>query len=265
MSNTLPEQAGSSLWVDHIPVLWLQPAVPYHERRLVLCLPGLSGTKESMAPLLEDLAAAGFLALSFDPWQHGERGAETREQISKRVFGNFRRHMWPILGHTALDTLRVIDWAAATLKVGPPVYMLGTSMGGDISVAAAGLDHRIGRVATVASTPDWLRPGMRGPGSREAPMPQGEPDGYARYFYDHLNPLTHLDSYAQGPAIRFVCGAQDDHVPPDGALRFQRALGETYPSAADKVEVRLIPGKGHMDLVDPGLWWPDVLEWLTRK
>ena len=258
-------QAGSSLWVDHIPVLWLEPTVKHPERRLVLCLPGLSGTKESMVPLMKDVAAAGFYALSLDPWQHGERGTETREGISKRVLGNFRRHMWPILGHTALDTLRVIDWAVATLKVEPHVRMLGTSMGGDISVAAAGLDHRIKRVATVASTPDWLRPGMRGPGSPKTLMSQGEPDAYAHYFYDHLNPLTHLDSYVHGPALRFVCGEQDDHVPPDGAQRFQRALGETYRSAADKVEVRLIPGKGHMDFVDPTLWWPESLAWLTRE
>jgi hypothetical protein len=212
-----------------------------------------------MLPFLKDLAATGFLAVSFDPWQHGERGTETREQISKRVFGNFRRHFWPILGNTALDTLRVIDWAVARFGVGLPVYMLGTSMGGDIAVAAAGLDHRIGRVTTVASTPDWLRPGMR---SRGTLMEQGDPDAYAQYYYDHLNPLTHPGAYAHGPAIRFACGEQDDHVPPDGALRFQRTLAEMYPSTAGKVEVRLIPGKGHMDLVDAGLWWAESLEWL---
>ncbi len=251
-------QPDTSLWVDHVPVLWFEPVVQPARRRLVLCLPGLSGTKESMAPLLKDIAAAGFFALSFDPWQHGERGNETREQISKRVFGNFRRNFWPILGQTALDTLRVIDWAVATLSVEPPVNMLGTSMGGDISVAAAGIDHRIGRVATVASTPDWLRPGMRGAANPQVPMPQGEPDAYARYFYDHLNPLTHLDCYAHKPAMRFVCGEQDNHVPPDGALRFQKALGQ-----AANIEVRLVPGKGHMDLADPGLWWPEMLKWLT--
>ncbi len=264
MSGT-PGPSTSSGWVDHIPVLWIEPATRGPESHLVICLPGLSGTKEQMTPLLKDLATAGCFALSYDPWQHGERGTETLEQISKRVFGNFRRHMWPILGHTTLDILRIIDWAVATLKVQPPVYMLGTSMGGDISVAAAGLDHRIGRVATVASTPDWLRPGMRGAGRPEVPMPQGEADAYAQYFYDHLDPLTHLQSYSHGPAIRFVCGEQDNHVPPDGALRFRKALQEAQSPAGAKVEVILIPGKGHMDLVDPSLWWPDTLEWLTRR
>ncbi len=253
---------GSKTWVDHIPVVWVEPAEGMPGRRLVSALPGLSGTKEGMMnPLLEDLASAGFEAVSFDPWQHGERGTENREQISARVFGNFRRHFWPILGNTALDTLRVIDWALAHFDLKPPVFMLGTSMGGDIAVAAAGLDHRIGRVATVASTPDWLRPGM----SRKGVLaPQGEPDAYARYFYDRLNPLTHLDAYAHAPEIRFVCGEEDDHVRPDGAFRFQKALREKYPRAGENVRVTLIPGKGHMDLADPKLWWADTLNWLTR-
>ena len=264
MNNTPGSPSSLSKWVDHIPVLWLEPTVKTPVRRLVVALPGLSGVKESMAtPFLQDLAAAGFVALSFDPWQHGERGAENREQLSKRVFGNFRRHFWPILGNTILDTLRVIDWAMATLDITPPVYMIGTSMGGDIAVAAAGLDHRIGRIATVVSTADWLRPGMElRPGTL---APPGEPDAYAQYFYDHFNPLTHLEAYAHGPAISFVCGEQDTHVRPDGALRFQKALREKYPQSLASVRVVLVPGKGHMDFMDPTLWWPESLAWLTRE
>jgi dienelactone hydrolase len=159
----------------------------------------------------------------------------------------------------------VIDWAVATLDVSPDVYMVGTSMGGDIAVAAAGIDHRIRRVATVVSTPDWLRPGMqeyRNPGALAA---QGEPDAYARFFYDRLNPLTHLDAYAHAPSVSFVCGDQDTQVPPDGALRFQRALRERHPAAADNVLVKLVSGKGHGDFVAPDLWWGESLAWLTRE
>ena len=78
-------------------------------------------------------------------------------------------------------------------------------------------------------------------------LPQGPADAYAQWFYDHLNPLTHLGAYAHGPAIVFECGAEDTHVPPDGALRFHAALGDAYPSAADRVPVTLHPGLGHID------------------
>ena len=77
--------------------------------RLVIWLTGLSGNKEKMQPYLQDLAREGFVALSFDPWQHGERGMETSAQMLERVFGAFRKRMWPIPGQTTLDTLRVIE------------------------------------------------------------------------------------------------------------------------------------------------------------
>jgi dienelactone hydrolase len=264
MNNASQSPSSSSAWVDHIPVLWLEPHVRRPVRQLVLFLTYLSGSKEQTIPFLQDIAAAGFVALSFDPWQHGERGTESRQERMTRVFGNFRRHMWPILGQTTLDMLRVIDWAMATLDVNPRVYAGGISMGGDIAVAAAGIDHRIERVAAIVATPDWLRPGMQDLSNPGTLLPPGQPDAYAQYFYDHLNPLTHLAAYAHGPAIHFVCGEKDNHVPPDGALRFQAALRETYPAAADRMQVNFMPGMGHLDVLNTKLWWPDCLAWLTR-
>ena len=264
MSSAPQSLSSSSAWVDHIPVIWFEPETRRLRRQLIIYLPPFSGTKELMIPYLQDLAVAGFVALSLDPWQHGERGTESRTEIGERVFGNFRRHMWPILGQTTLDVLRVIDWAVATLHVEPHISIGGLSMGGDIAVATAGLDHRIERVVAVIATPDWLRPGMQDLSNSTTLLPPGEPDAYAQYFYDHLNPLTHLATFAHGPATHFVCGEQDTHVPPDGALRFQRALREAYPVAGDHTQVTLLPGLGHMDFRDPKPWWSDCLAWLTR-
>lgn len=172
--------------------------------------------------------------------------------------------MWPILGHTTLDALRVIDWAQAALNVEPEVYVGGLSMGGDVAVAAAGMDHRIQRVAAVVATPDWLRPGMEDAFQPGTPIPPGTPDRYAQFFYDTLNPLTHLRSYAHAPAIYFLCGESDTHVPPDGAVRFQSALRDVAPAAADRIQIDFIPGLRHLDTRDLGRWWPQCCEWLVR-
>jgi uncharacterized protein len=264
MSSAPQSPSSSHAWVDHIPVIWFEPQTPRPTRQLMIYLPPFSGTKELMIPYLQDLAAAGFVALSLDPWQHGERGTESQTQIRTRVFGNFRCHMWPILGQTTLELLRIIDWAVATLDVESHLFVGGLSMGGDIAVAAAGLDPRIERVAATIATPDWLRPGMHDLPNSGTLLPPGEPDAYAHYFYDHLNPLTHLAAFAHGPAISFIYGKQDSHVPPDGALRFQAALREAYPVAGDHVQVSLIPGLGHLDFMNPKPWWPGSLAWLAR-
>ena len=204
----------------------------------------MSRSKEDSVPFLQELAGAGFVAVGFDAWQHGERATESGERILERVFGGFRRHMWPILGQTTLDALRVIDWAIAELGAGPEVVAGGVSMGGDVAVVLAGVDEQ---VAAIVSTPDWTRPGMRDLADPSSVLPQGKADAYARWFYERLDPLTHVEAYARGPAIAFECGADDTHVPADGAQRFRAALGEAYPRAAERVRVTVHAEVGHID------------------
>ena len=58
--------------VAGVPLIWAEPQEAT-VRRLVIWLPGFSGSKEGLESNLLDLAAAGFVGLSFDPYQHGER------------------------------------------------------------------------------------------------------------------------------------------------------------------------------------------------
>ncbi len=238
--------------IDHLPAIWIEPDFRAARGALALWLPWFTGSKELAEPQLRQLAGKGFTAMSIDPWQHGERAREYTEEMETRVFGNFRRYMWPILGQTALDALRAIDWAISNLSVGREVFAGGISIGGDIAVAAAGIDARIVRVAAINSTPDWLRTGTE--------TPPGEPDAYAQFFYDRIDPLTHLAAYRRRPAIAFECGAEDRHVPPEGALRFQEALRETYRVTPDRLRVTLHPGVKHAS-TEP--MWVRSLEWLT--
>ena len=227
-------------YVDHIPVI----SVGEEGAPLALWVPPLGMTKEDMRPVLESLAGAGFRAVSFDPWQHCERGTESADEIRARVFADFRRQMWPIIGQTTLDCLRVIDWFGDG-----PVVAGGTSMGGDAAVALAGIDRRVTRVAAIVATPDWTRPGMRDIRDPSRVLPQGDAGSYAQWFFDRLDPLTHVENYAHRPAILFECGADDVHVPPDGAQRFATALGHN-------VQVNVRAGLGHID----GASSPELIE-----
>jgi uncharacterized protein len=236
--------------VTDIPVLY---AAPPGARRLVIWQAGFTGSTETERAKVEELAGRGYVALSFDPYQHGDRSIEPPDERGKRVFSNFRKYMWAILGRTTKDAERVIDWAVPTLGVVPEVAMGGVSMGGDVSVAAAGVDPRIVAVAAMIATPDWLRPG-----SNTAP---GEPDRDSQALYDELNPMTHLRHYRHTPAILFENGAADDHVPPDGARRFAAALAPFYEAKSERLSVHEHAGVGH---AFTDAMWQGALAWFLR-
>lgn len=169
---------------------------------------------------------------------------------------------WPIIGQTALDALRVIDWAAETLGAGPGVLAGGISLGGDVALTLAGIDHRVSRMAAIAASPDWTSPGTRGFDHPDRLLPQGEADAYARWFYDHLDPAAHLDRYARGPAIAIECGQEDFHVPADGAFRFHDALARAYPAAVGRLRVTVHPGIDHLAAVRSDELHRRCLDWL---
>jgi dienelactone hydrolase len=246
--------------VANIPVLWEAPARP-DRRKLVIWLPGLTGSKAGMHEYLRELAAAGYVAVSFDPVDHGERSRVSSQELIDSSDGSFRipetghvyRHFWSIVAETADEVSSIIDWATAELGVAPTVGMGGISMGGNITLVAAALDRRIGVVATAIAEADWLRPGST--------IPLSAPNAYIQSHYDRCNPLTNLARYEHCPAMLFSCGAEDTMIPPGGAQRFVRALGATYASCPEKLEIVLEDGVGH---VFTETMWRRSLDWFER-
>lgn len=59
-------------WIDHIPTIWIDAARPSPRRELAIWLPWFTGDKEAMMPYLTDLSQQGYVALSYDPWEHAE-------------------------------------------------------------------------------------------------------------------------------------------------------------------------------------------------
>ena len=223
-------------------------------RRLVIWLTGFSGGKDSVVAQLKDLADHGYVAISFDPYQHGERRIEPQPELVSRVRGNIRRYFWPILAKTAEEVPAVIDWAIKELGVRKDVGSGGVSMGGDISVAAAGVDPRIRVVSACVAAPDWMRPGSF--------EPPGAPDAAAQADYDRRNPITHLDAYRSRPAIAFQSGALDTQVPAEGGERFIAALKEKiYKGHEDLLVVNLVPNAPHSF---PPVMWEASLKWFQQ-
>ena len=215
-------------FVDHIPVIWEEP-IGERNGHLIVWLPGLTGREDNLRQYLRLFADNGFVAVSYDPYEHGERMKESREQLISKLNINKRRYFWPMMALTADEYPRVIDWAFERFGLSGKVLAGGISMGGDIALVAAALDKRIAAVAACISTPDWLRPG-----SNEA---ESHPDTYAWNCYYRCNPLTNTSKYAHAPAIRFLNGANDNHVPPDGAHRWKADMLEYYMSCPERFEI----------------------------
>lgn len=237
--------------VDYVPVIWCEPG-DNRTGHVAVWLNGMGGRKDDLVPYLEDLAARGFLAVSFDTYQHGERMPEAPETFWPKVHANKRRYFWPMMANTIDELPRILDWAAESLGADGKAVVGGISMGGDIAVAAAGLDPRIVAVAACISTPDWLRPG-----TDETPS---KPDTYAWNCYRRFNPLTNIGHYGHCPAIVFENGADDGHVPPDGARRFERQLRDTYAACPERLAIREHPVAHRMI---PQMW-DNALEWFCR-
>lgn len=249
--------------IEDIPVIYIEPNNT-NKNKMALFLGGLGSTKESLISYLNDIANSGYYAFSFDNYGHGERGTETRNEIFARVFGNMRKHGWKILGNTVIDSLKVIDWAIESLHLDSKIYMGGISMGGDISIAAAGVDKRIKRVAGIVCTPDWLRPGMHEVVNPNVLMDPGKPDDISQVLYDKYNPITHLDRYIYGPEIKVIVGEKDNHIPPENIERFKKELRKLSSFDTNKIEIEYIRGQNsnHIDVLKrKDEWWPSLLNW----
>lgn len=242
-------------WVNFIPVIWREPEVRAEVRHLAIWLPGFTGEKEPLAGHLEELAARGYVAVAYDLYQHGERRMEPQEAMVARVAGNRRTYFWEIIGRTAEDMQRVIDWAIAKFQINGTIVAGGISMGGDIALAAAAQDRRIDGVCSVIATPEWLRTG--------AAEEQGEPDTWSSQLYARLNPASHPAAYAaRRVAIHFENAACDRFVPPDAARAFIATLRLMYGEDAGKLTLHEEAGLDHAFTEQ---MWQNSLQWFARQ
>lgn len=244
-----------------IPVHWLEPTIKV-ARKLVIWLHGFTESHADVVQNLRELAEAGYVALTIDPVDHGERSRYPHEETTidpaegsfvAETDGKLYRHFWSIEAETAVAIPPLIDWAIAELGVAPEIGIGGKSMGGDIALVAAGLDERITAVAACIATPDWRKPGSM--------YELSAPNATIQAQYARHNPLTNLDRYQHCPALLMQCGAADPMVPATGALRFAQALASTYQSCPQKLQVVVEEGVEH-EMTET--MWHKALAWFNR-
>ena len=111
--------------VDDVPIAFYQPHKDVANGSLAIWVPYLGGNRETGIKELQMLTAAGYFALSLDPYLHGDRQQAKSNSVVISVFRNFRAVMWPILGITTLDIFRIIDWALNNFNLNDAVVING--------------------------------------------------------------------------------------------------------------------------------------------
>lgn len=235
--------------VDEIPIAFCKPDPKLANGSIALWIPYLGGDKNTGLAELQALAKAGFFAISFDPIQHGERHSPQEPDIRSLVFQSFRAVMWNILGITVLDAFRVLDWAVGKYSLNHDIVVGGISMGGDIAVSLAGIDKRVRKVAAIAASPDWMRPGMTDVMDYTKVIVQGDPTPYGAWLYSQLDPLTNLSNYSHAPRILFELGEADTHISPSHAIGFKEKLSQNNQDGAAAIEIHINSGADHLTVI----------------
>jgi dienelactone hydrolase len=249
----------------------------------VIVLHGTGDSKDGMTPLVEALAARGFLAVAFDARYHGERSAGPNDYLLAilRAYRTSQGH--PFLYDTVWDAMRLIDYLETRPDVDRArIGMMGISMGGMETYLAAGADPRIAVAVPVIGVQSFgwalennawqarvetILPAVAG-AARDALRPVDT--DFVRDFYDRVVPgiYAEFDAPAMLPLIAprpllVVNGDSDALTPLAGVTASARATEDAYgrAGAAEKFRLLVQPDAGHEFTLDAQR---TALDWLVR-
>lgn len=213
-----PEQQVTKLQLDDISLCFVKPE---NIKGIALWIPYFGGTCDTCAKDLFYISKNNYVAISIDPWMHGERGKSRKPSIRTDALNHFRKVMWQVIGLTVIDSYKVIDWACEEFEIVENIVAGGLSMGGDIAISLAGIDNRIKRVAGVASSPDWYRKGMTDVMDSTKIIDQGNPTHFSQWLCEKLNPSLNIESYKHDVTMQLEYGTKDTHILSKWAVDFK--------------------------------------------
>jgi acetyl esterase/lipase len=192
-----------------------------------------------MTPLADDLARRGYAAWNVEYRRVGQEGGG-----------------WPGMGDDVVAALNAL--ARERSVDATRVVLVGHSAGGHLGLWAAtrAVRPQIAGVIALAPLSDLTWTYALDAGAVEALLggsPEAVPDAYAAASPSALLPL--------GMAQVLVHGSADDVVPP----RMSEEYAASARSAGDSVELHVLPGADHFDVIDPDhAAWAVVLGRIER-
>ena len=213
---------------------------------VILCLAGLSGSKEALGRhrRMAAFAEAGYGVVLCDHHNAGERRDKKLEPLSNiEGWTSCQKDtFWRAIYRTACEVPEVVSWAIHTFQT-TDISAYGSSMGGDCYLTSLVFERRLRALVCDRASPDWLRPNSKGNVLGESV------EGDA--LYERHCPSNRLAAFDGHPtAMLFLCGESDEHVP--------RALAEGFVAdlraarayvQAERLQVAVLPSRrwlGHI-------------------
>jgi dienelactone hydrolase len=234
----------------------------------VIVLHGTGDRKESMAPLLDALAARGFVAVAIDGRFHGQRSQQPSdyEAAILRTYRTGEGH--PFLYDTVWDVMRLVDYLQTRADVdGSRIGLMGISKGGMETYLTAAVDPRIRAAVPVIGVQSFrwvldhdawrarvetILDAITGAARGEHLFSIDAP--FVRKFYDRVAPGIYgeFDGPAMLPLIAprpllVINGDSDERTPLAGVREAASAAQRAYAGEGVKDRFRLLiqPDAGH--------------------
>jgi dienelactone hydrolase len=174
----------------------------------------------------EELAYMGFVVVAIDAWGHGERDVATREQMEAKSWID---GVTKAIFETAKELPQVYDYLAARPDIDASrIGVMGPSMGGAVTIAAAAMDNKFAAFVPVSAGCNFLAFAERGKGQDYGVSEELEARIKA---YD---PVYYPERIAQRP-VCFVHGMNDVLVPPTNVRKLYEKLKPLYNEHPDRL------------------------------
>jgi dienelactone hydrolase len=217
----------------------------------IVALHGYTGNKETMLPLIEPLAEAGYIVAAPDARYHGERFdarwarfAQNNESIA------MSQEFFATAGDIPALVDNLLARRYARSVTGRGVGILGVSMGALTTYAAVPLEARFSVAATLIGGGTW---------GDHFDEQFAHLSAEARANLRERDVLNHLDAFA--PLAFLMCAGELDPVLP--AWTTQRLYDALMPRVSDPARLRLViePGVDHTVTPMMGM---ETIEWFRR-
>ncbi|MCK5834551.1 MAG: prolyl oligopeptidase family serine peptidase [Lentisphaeria bacterium] len=223
---------------------------------IVFFIHGRGGNRRNGRKLCAELAGRGYIAISLDHRNHGDRCFDSA--FNEGGVENYVSNSYGIYTGTAKDISHIIDFLPTLGISSPRIAVTGFSLGGHACFASLVLDPRIKVAIPVCGAGDRLMQlSIR---SNNPKQFKSEISNALHTLFEKYDAIHHLEKLADRK-ILMIHGAEDQVVSPAVNQNLYEKLIKIHNNPSD-LKISLYSGIGHQ--LTPTMW-KEAINWLDQK